>query len=104
MVIEKDSGLPTIAVAIPTYNRGEVLVKTLGLLFSCVGIAEILIADQTKAQSADFFNQSVIARDIKLGGCKLVKGKNTLKATIVGANPSAIKKHMFGLDYILTAK
>lgn len=40
--------------------------------------------------------------------CRLVRGlrrgKNTLKVTILGANPSAVKSHMFGLDYILASK
>jgi len=68
------------------------------------GIFRIEVNGQTKAESADFFNPSVIARDIKLGRCKLVKGKNKLKVTILGANPSAVKKHMFGLDFILPVK
>ena len=52
----------------------------------------------------DLLNPSVIARDINLGRCRLVKGKNKLKVTILGANPSTVKKHMFGLDYILPTK
>jgi len=27
-----------------------------------------------------------------------------MKVTILGANPSAVKKHMFGLDYVLPTK
>ncbi|MBL7189796.1 MAG: DUF2961 domain-containing protein [Phycisphaerae bacterium] len=68
------------------------------------GIVRIEMNGETKADSVDMFNPSVIARDIKLGPCKLVKGKNKLKVTILGANPSAVKKHMFGLDYILPVK
>jgi len=64
-------------------------------------ICKIDINGETEAGSIDFFNLSVIARDIRLGRCKLLKGKNKLKVTILGANPAAAKKHMFGLDYIL---
>jgi len=65
------------------------------------GIARIEVNGQTVVESADFFNRGVIARDIKTGPCRLVKGKNKLKVTILGSNPAAVKKHMFGLDYIL---
>ena len=35
---------------------------------------------------------------------ELHRGKNQLQVTILGANPSAVKSHMFGLDYILAGK
>jgi len=68
------------------------------------GMVRIEVNGKTAVDSVDFFNPSVIARDIKLGPCRLVKGKNKLKVTILGANPAAVKKHMFGLDYILPKK
>ena len=94
----------TLTVEFDMDKAGEYDV-TLGITKAIdYGIVRIDINGETKAQSADFFNPSVIARDIKLGLCKLVKGKNKLKVTILGANPSAVKKHMFGLDYILPVK
>lgn len=50
------------------------------------------------------YNPTVIAAEVKLGVCKLRRGKNALKVTILGANPAAVKSHMFGLDYILASK
>jgi len=91
----------TLTVEFDMDKAGEYDV-TLGITKAIdYAICRIEINGETKAESADFFNPSVIARDIKLGPCKLVKGKNKLKVTILGANPSAVKKHMFGLDYIL---
>ena len=55
-------------------------------------------------ESLDLYNPSVLATDVKLGACTLNRGNNTLKITILGANPSAVKSHMFGLDYILANK
>lgn len=55
-------------------------------------------------ESLDLYNQSVVAVDVKLPTCRLRKGKNTLEITILGANPEAVKSHMFGLDYILAGK
>jgi len=94
----------TLTVEFDMDKAGEYDV-TLGITKAIdYGVFRIEINGETKAESADFFNQSVVARDIKLGPCKLLKGKNKLKATIIGANPSAVKKHMFGLDYILPTK
>jgi len=56
------------------------------------------------ADSLDLYNRTVIATEVKLGDCWLGRGKNTLKVTILGVNPSAVKSHMFGLDYILAHK
>lgn len=68
------------------------------------GIVRISVNSEKKIDSLDLYNQSVIAADIKLPTCRLQRGKNKLQVTILGANPSAVKSHMFGLDYILAGK
>jgi hypothetical protein len=68
------------------------------------GIVRVAVNGQTKIESLDCYNNGVIAVDQKLGTCSLRKGKNTLEVTILGANPDAMKSHMFGLDYILAQK
>ena len=68
------------------------------------GIVRIAVNSETKIDSLDLYNQSVIAVDVKLPTCRLQRGKNKLHVTILGANPSAVKSHMFGLDYILAVK
>ncbi len=68
------------------------------------GIVRIDVNSQTMAESTDMYNPSAVAAEVKLGVCKLRQGKNGLKVTILGANPSAVKSHMFGLDYILATK
>jgi hypothetical protein len=68
------------------------------------GIVRVDVNSQTMAKSLDLYNPSVVAAEVKLGVCRLARGKNTLKVTILGANPSAVKSHMFGLDYILASK
>jgi hypothetical protein len=55
-------------------------------------------------QKKTLIGSSVIAIDLKLPVCRLNKGRNTLKVTILGANHAAVKSHMFGLDYILVRK
>ena len=68
------------------------------------GIVRIDVNSQTMADSLDLYHPTVVAAEVKLGECTLRRGKNTLKVTILGANPSAVKNHMFGLDYILASK
>ena len=68
------------------------------------GIVRIDVNSQTVADSLDMYNPTVVAVDQKLGKCSLRRGKNTMKITILGANPSAVKNHMFGLDYILAVR
>jgi hypothetical protein len=68
------------------------------------GIVRIDVNSQTVTDSLDLYNPTVVAEEVKLDVCKLRQGKNTLKVTILGANPSAVKSHMFGLDYILANK
>ncbi len=58
----------------------------------------------TKVESIDFFNQGVVTTEVKLGKCRLNQGVNRLEVTVLGANPSAVKSYMFGLDYILAVK
>jgi len=68
------------------------------------GIVRIAINSETKLDSIDLYNPSVIATEVKLSTCRLLHGKNKFEVTVLGANPSAVKSHMFGLDYILVNK
>jgi len=68
------------------------------------GIVRVSVNGHTKLERLDGYNPSVIATDVELGSCQLEKGKNTLEVTILSSNPKAVKKHMFGLDYILPTK
>jgi hypothetical protein len=68
------------------------------------GVVRIAVNSQTKMDSLDLYNPSVITTEVKLPVCRLLRGKNKLQVTILGANPSAVKSHMFGLDYILASK
>jgi hypothetical protein len=68
------------------------------------GIVRIDVNSQTMADSLDMYNPTVIVAEVKLGVCRLRRGKNALKVTVLGANPSAVRSHMFGLDYVLVRK
>ncbi len=65
------------------------------------GLVQLAINDQIAHRSLDCYHTSVIADAVVLKDCALVAGANRLKITMVGANPKAVKRHMFGLDYLL---
>ena len=65
------------------------------------GIVHVAVNNNTVLDSTDLYQPSVTAVDLELPGCILKKGKNILTVRILGANPSAVKSHMFGLDYLL---
>ncbi len=48
----------------------------------------------------DRYNQGVAHDKLSLGTITLPQGTNRLTVTIVGANEAAVKKYMFGLDYL----
>jgi len=93
-----------LVVEFPIDEAGDYDV-TLGLTKAIdYGIVRIAVNGETKIGSFDGFNRSVIATDVKLPTCRLRKGTNRLEVTILGANPEAVKSHMFGLDFILATK
>ncbi len=62
---------------------------------------QLAINGQVKHESLDCYHTSVVADAVVLKACALVAGPNRMKITMVGANPKAIKRYMFGLDYLL---
>jgi hypothetical protein len=93
-----------LVVEFSVEQAGEYYV-TLGITKAVdYGIASIAVNSESKTEWLDLYNPSVIATEVKLPKCHLQAGKNQLKVTIKGANPAAVKRHMFGLDYILASK
>jgi hypothetical protein len=52
------------------------------------------------AEKLDRFHDTVAHDLVDLGACEIKEGSNRLVVEIVGANPKAIPRRMFGLDYI----
>jgi len=65
------------------------------------GIIAIAVNGKTLTEKLDLYNPAVITEEIALGTCQLKQGVNQLEVKIIGSNPEAIKRNMFGLDYIL---
>ena len=68
------------------------------------GVVQLAVNGQVQHKALDCYHTSVIADTVVLRGCRLVAGHNHIKITMVGSNPNAVKRHMFGLDYLLLKK
>jgi hypothetical protein len=52
-----------------------------------------------------YYPDGVIAtKQVELGTFELDAGRHVLSVEMVGANPNAIKRYMFGIDYVDTVK
>lgn len=63
------------------------------------GIVRVPSDGRPLAQLLDLYNNGVVNQVHQLGTHDLTAGNHQLTVDIVGANPRAIKSHMFGIDY-----
>lgn len=65
------------------------------------GIVQLSLNGANVSGPMDFFNKGVIATgELDLGAHELAAGENRLTVEITGANERAVKRYMFGLDYV----
>ncbi len=68
------------------------------------GIVRLSINGRPVENSIDRYATEVSHEPVELGRFPLNRGANRLEIEIVGANEQAIKRHMFGLDYLKLEK
>ena len=68
------------------------------------GIVRLTLGGKAAEEPFDRFDPEVSHDLVDLGQFDLEKGPNRLVVEIVGANPKAVKGHMFGLDYLKLEK
>ena len=91
----------TLELAVPvektaTYRLKMQLTKAIDY-----GIVQLYLDGKKLGEPIDLFNNGVIPTGVlDMGIHKLSKGQHTLRVEIVGANKKAVKKYMFGLDYL----
>jgi len=65
------------------------------------GVHQLSLDGKKLGSALDLFNDGVVATGpVDLGTHELAAGKHKLTVEITGANPKAVKKYMFGLDYV----
>ena len=80
-----------------TYDVSVVLTKARDY-----GIVQLYLDGKKAGDPIDLYNPSVVPTDpIPIGTHKLAEGDHTLGVEIVGANEKALKRYMFGLDYVI---
>jgi hypothetical protein len=65
------------------------------------GIAQVLVNREAAGAPLDFFAREVTHQRYPLGTFDLRAGDNTIEFRLTGANPSAVKRHMVGIDYLM---
>jgi len=89
-----------LVLAVPVAKAGKYTIEA-GLTKAIdYGIVQLYLDDKSLGEPIDLINDGVITKVYSLGVYELAAGEHTLTVEIVGANPKAVKRHMFGLDYL----
>ncbi len=64
------------------------------------GIVQLTLDGKSLADPIDLYNDGVTRQVYPLGTHELSAGEHRLTVEIIGANEKAVKRHMFGLDYL----
>ncbi|MBW8040198.1 MAG: DUF2961 domain-containing protein [Planctomycetes bacterium] len=92
----------TLEIAIPVKKTGTYRLKTQLTKAIDYGIHQLYLDGKKLGDPIDLYNNGVIPTGVlDLGTHKLKKGQHVLKVKIIGANKKAVKKYMFGIDYLL---
>jgi len=78
-----------------TYELSAALTKAIDY-----GIVRLYLDDKPFGEPLDLINNGVVTKVFPLGKHELSAGQHKLTAEIAGSNPQAVKRHMFGLDYL----
>lgn len=92
----------TFVFEAPSQGRYEIFVS----LTKAIDYAKVSVTvnEQLAAKEMDLFSKQVVATGpISLGAFDLSEGDNRLTVEVTGANSQAIKRYMFGLDYVYLA-
>ncbi len=89
--------------AVPLKKSGKYRVSAVMTKARDYGIVQIYLNGRKAGEPIDLYNPQVIATEppVPLGVHDLIEGEQKLTIQILGANPQAVKSHMFGLDYLI---
>ncbi len=89
-------------LALPVEKAGKYELKARLTKANDYSIVQLHLDDKKIGEPIDLFNRGVIpTKVLSFGVHELAKGPHKLTVEIVGINEKAVKKHMFGLDYVL---
>jgi hypothetical protein len=91
----------TLNLAVPVKKTGAYKLKMQLTKAIDYGVVQLYLDGKKLGGLIDLYNNGVVATGVlDMGIHTLSKGQHTLRVEIVGANEKAVKKYMFGLDYL----
>jgi len=92
----------TLELAVPVEKTGTYRIKTQLTKAIDYGIGQLYLDGKQLGGPIDLYNNGVVPTGVlDLGTHRLEKGRHVLKVEVIGANEKALKKYMFGIDYLL---
>ena len=92
----------TLDLAVPVQKTARYRLKMQLTKAIDYGIVQLYLDGKKLGKPIDLYNNGVIPTGVMdMGIHELDKGQHILKVEIVGANEKAVKKYMFGVDYLL---
>ncbi|MBM4039225.1 MAG: DUF2961 domain-containing protein [Planctomycetes bacterium] len=90
-----------LAFALPVPKAGKYAVVANLTKAVDYAIVQFHLDGEKLGEAMDLYNNGVVTTGPKVvGTAKLDAGEHKLTVEITGANPAAVKRHMFGLDYV----
>lgn len=91
-----------LELELDTPQEGQYELAACFTMASDYGIVQIKLDDEALAEPLDLYNYPDVITTgmVNLGQRKLAAGKHRLSIEITGANASAVKAHMVGLDFV----
>ena len=90
-----------LELALPVVKAGKYQLLAQFTKAADYGIVQLSLDDQELGEPKDFYHDGVIVTgSVDLGVRQLSAGEHRLVMEIIGANPNALKRYMFGLDYV----
>ena len=91
----------TLDLAVPVQKTAAYRVKMQLTKAIDYGIVQLYLDGKKLGKPIDLYNDGVVPTGVlNMGVHKLNSGRHILRIEIVGANEKAVKKYMFGLDYL----
>ena len=91
----------TLDLAVPVEKTAAYRLKMQLTKAIDYGIVQLYLDGKKLGKPIDLYNNGVVPTGVlDMGIQELSKGQHTLRVEIVGANEKAVKKYMFGLDYL----
>ncbi len=90
----------TLVLALPVEKAGKYKLSAALTKAIDYGIVQLSLDGKKLGEPIDLINSGVVTKLYDLGTHDLTSGEHRLSIEITGTNPKAIKRHMFGIDYL----